>query len=502
MKIWVAVAIALSACAHAPTLDLRPENPAPQGQEVGSFDAFDGTKLWRRRWVPTGTQKGVLIIQHGLRDHSDNYDHLARRAAAAGFAVWAMDLRGHARSAGPRVSPTPWHDYVEDMDQFIKIVAAAEPNQPIFVMGHSMGGAIAALIVVEKRPPQVKGLILSAAVLNLGVPPFVLASVRMLGVIAPSLGVLKLDPSAFSTNPAIAPALVKDELVEQGAGPARTAAGLAKGAADIWKQLDNLTIPVLALHGTIDKLTAPSGSRALIERAPSTDKTLKIYEGFSHDLVHEPKGEQVEADILGWLDAHTGGAALAPTPIYQGPLHGDPAGRIVSVRFGGGLVGLPDNKTGLGELAVHFQKKAPVGYGAALTLSASGDGFTGSLMPVGLSARFGAGGIGIAGGLSYLTDGPTLAIPARAWVELPLGPLHATLDAQLDFGLTDAPARLGPLSSDLMQTGLALRFPGNRAYWPKAFAGVGPYVRGALLDVGAGDPIYQVTVGVALYGAD
>ena len=87
-------------------------------------------------------------------------------------------------------------------------------------------------------------------------------------------------------------------------------------------------------------------------------------------------------------------------------------------------------------------------------------------------------------------------------MELPLGPLHATLDAQLDFGLTDAPARLGPLSSDLMQTGLALRFPGNRAYWPKAFAGVGPYVRGALLDVGVGDPIYQVTVGVALYGAD
>jgi hypothetical protein len=363
-----------------------------------------------------------------------------------------------------------------------------------------MGGAIAALTVVEKKPPQVKGLILSAAVLNLGVPPFVLASVRMLGTIAPSLGVLKLDPSAFSTNPAIAPALVKDELVEQGAGPARTAAGLAKGAADIWRLIDNLTIPVIALHGTIDKLTAPSGSRALIERAPSTDKTLKIYEGFSHDLVHEPKGEQVENDILAWLDAHTGGAALAPTPIYQGKLHGDPEGRIVSVRIGGGIVGLPDDQSGLGELAVHFSKGAPVGYGAALTLT-GGEHLAASLMPIGAAVRFGAGGFGVAGGVSYFSSGTTLAIPARAWLELPLGPVHATLDAQLDFGLTDDPARLGPLSSDLFQTGVTLRVPGNRAYWPKAFAGVGPYVRGGLLD-GGGDAIYQVTAGVALYGAD
>jgi acylglycerol lipase len=495
------VASVLAACAHTPHLDLRPENPAPDGQAVGSFVTADGTKIFHRMWKPTAAQKGVLIIQHGLRDHSDNYDHLARRAAAQGFAVWAMDLRGHARSSGPRVAPNPWHDYVDDMHQFIKIVAEAEPGQPIFVMGHSMGGAIAALTVLDKQPAQVKGLILSAPVLNLGVPPFALAGVRLLGTIAPNLGVLKLDPSAFSTNPAIAPALVKDPLVEQGAGPARTAAGLAKGAADIWAKLDRLTMPVLALHGTIDKLTAPSGSRALIEHAPSTDKTLKIYDGFSHDLVHEPKGEQVENDILAWLDAHTGGAALAPTPIYQGALHGDPAGRIVALRLGGGIVGLPDANTGLFEMALHFSKKAPVGYGAALTLTASGDGFAAALMPVGASVRFGAGGLGVAGGISTLPGGFNLAIPVGAWLELPLGPLHATLDAQLDFRLTGDPPRLAPLSSDLAQAGLALRLPGNRAHWPKSFAGVGPYVRGALLD-GGGDAVYQVTAGLQLYGAD
>ena len=84
----------------------------------------------------------------------------------------------------------------------VGIVRAAEPGKPIFVMGHSMGGAIVALTVAEKKPAGVQGMILSAPVLNLGVPPFVLSAIRLMGTVAPNLGVLKLDPKAFSTNPA------------------------------------------------------------------------------------------------------------------------------------------------------------------------------------------------------------------------------------------------------------------------------------------------------------
>jgi len=264
----VLVVVLLAACAHTPNLDLRPEAAPPAGEEVGSFDAHDGTKLFRRHWLATAPTKGVLIIQHGLRDHSDNYDRFARRAAAAGFSVWAMDLRGHARSAGPRVAPDPWMDYVEDMDQFVGIVSAAEPNQPIFLFGHSMGGAIMALEVVEHHGP-IAGVILSAPVLNLGVPPILVAAVRMLGVVAPSFGAMTLDPNSFSHDPAVAKAMVIDPLVEQGAGPARTAAGLADATERIFENIDRFTIPILALHGTADQLTAPSGSRALIEAAPS-----------------------------------------------------------------------------------------------------------------------------------------------------------------------------------------------------------------------------------------
>ena len=503
VKLSLAVLL-LAACAHTPNLDLRPEAGPPAGEEVGSFVAHDGTKLFRRHWLATAPTKGVLIIQHGLRDHSDNYDHFARRAAAAGFSVWAMDLRGHARSAGPRVAPDPWMDYVTDMDQFVGIVSAAEPNQPIFLFGHSMGGAIMALEVVEHRGP-IAGVILSAPVLNLGVPPFVVAAVRMLGVVTPSFGAMTLDPNSFSHDPAVAKAMVIDPLVEQGAGPARTAAGLADATARIFENIDRFTIPILALHGTADQLTAPAGSRALIAAAPSQDKTLRIYDGFAHDLVHEPNGAQVEDDVLAWLGAHTGGPAVTPPAIYAGPLRGDPAGSLVALRLGGGVVGAKSDfggtATGLFELGLHIGKGAPIGWAGGLTLRASGEGFSAALLPVGVNVRIGGGGLGVATGVSTIPDGLNVALPAVGWLELPLGPLHATLDGQLDYRLTGGPARAAALKSDLAELGLALRFPGDRSNWPHMLSGVGPYVRGAILDAGGATAIL-ITAGLALYGSD
>jgi len=504
----------VAACAHTPNLELRPE-PAPAGEEVGSFDAHDGTKLWRRHWLPTGPVRGVLIIQHGLRDHSDNYDHLARRAVANGFSVWAMDLRGHARSAGPRVAPDPWHDYVADLDQLVDLVHQAEPGQPIFLFGHSMGGAIVAMEVVEHRD-KLAGVILSAPVLNLGVPPQLVASVELFGVIAPSLGVMNLDPDAFSTDPNVGKAMVKDPLVEQGSGPARTAAGLADATAEIFAHVDRFTLPILALHGTADQLTAPSGSRALIELAPSNDKFLRIYDGFAHDLVHEPKGVLVEDDVLTWLGAHTGGGCgdciASGTPViytgpwtpYTKPLRGDPAGTLTALALGGGVLGAKQDfggtASGQFELGLHLGRGTPFGWALAIDLHAAGSGFQAAVMPLGVNLRFGAGALGITTGVATIPSGFNLAIPASAWLELPLGPVHATLDGRLDYRVTGGPPRAALAKSDLAEVGLALRVPGDRTYWPKMFAGAGPYVRGAIVDAGA--TAFSITAGLALYGAD
>jgi acylglycerol lipase len=502
VKISLAAAV-LAACAHTPNLELRPE-PAPAGETVGTIDASDGTKLFYRHWTPTAATKGVLIIQHGLRDHSDNYDHLARRVAAAGIAVYAMDLRGHARSAGPRVAPNPWLDYVADEDKFVAQVASLEPNQPIFLFGHSMGGAIMALEVIEHKGP-LAGVILSAPVLNLGVPPFVVAAVRMLGAIGPDLGVMTLDPNSFSHDPEVAKKMVVDPLVEQGPGPARTASGLADATARIFEHIDRFTLPILALHGTADQLTAPSGSRALVNAAPSHDKTLRIYDGFAHDLVHEPRGVEVENDVLAWLDAHTGGVAVTSPPVYAGALRGDPSGSLTSLMLGGGVLGSKSDfggtLSGLFELDLHLAKGAPFGWAGGVNLHAAGSGFSAAVLPLGLNVRIGGGGLGIATGIATVPSGFHAAVPATAWLELPVGPVHATIDGELDYRLSGGPARDGALKSDLAELGLALRIPGDRTNWPGMLSGVGPYLRAAVLDA-EGVAGFQITAGVALFGSD
>src|SRR5262249_28099185 len=144
-------------------------------------------------------------------------------------------------------------------------------------------------------------------------------------------------------------------------GPAKTVAGLVDGIHRIWREVDQLTMPLLALHGSADKLTAPAGSRMLVTTAPSADKTLHIYDGLFHDLLHEPKRDAVAADVVAWLDAHTGGPALAPTPIYAGPLAGDPKHFVQVVQSSVG-VAVDDHTTLAGAFGMNIVDGRRVGY--------------------------------------------------------------------------------------------------------------------------------------------
>src|SRR5438477_8522749 len=123
--------VALAACAHAPDLPLRPDPTPPAGSTTYTFVAADGTQLLARRWAPTGDTRAVLVVMHGLKDYSGRYAAFAARVAAIGFAVYAFDLRGHGRSAGPRVAPRAWNDYVDDLDRFLGDVEKREPGKPV-----------------------------------------------------------------------------------------------------------------------------------------------------------------------------------------------------------------------------------------------------------------------------------------------------------------------------------------------------------------------------------
>ena len=485
-------------------MPLRPDPAPPPGSSTWVVTARDHTELLARTWPQTAAaQRGVVVIVHGLKDYSGRYASLAAKLAARGYAVYAFDLRGHGRSAGPRVAPDDWTDYVDDLDRFLAEVERREPGKPVFLFGHSMGGAIAAR-TAEVHEPRLAGLVLSGAALAVDAPPLLIAATRMTGFLLPHAPALSLDNRDFSSDPAAAAAMDADPLVSQPAGPASTAAGLVEGMRAIWADADRLAMPVLAMHGSADQLTAPSGSRALIAAIPAHDKALQIYEGYFHDLVHEPggRGAKVEDAIAAWLDAHTGGPAVAAPPAYSGDLAGDPKGWVQAVELGAGIGERQADGAALEgafDLGVALGRPRPLGWFGDLSARIAPDVGSLALRPLGLGAHQGPFALGVAVGVSLLSL-HDLAASGSARIEAPLGFAHLGVAAEWDrrFSGMDDNRTVG---ADFVWLGGTLRFGGDRAYWPHAHAGVGPALFGGL-DWGEQGRGWFLLAGLELFGAD
>jgi alpha-beta hydrolase superfamily lysophospholipase len=270
----------------------------------------DGTKLLLQSWLPAEKPRGVLILVHGLKDYGDRYAELATASAAAGFATYALDLRGHGDSEGDRVWVERFDQYVEDLAAVHAHIVQAQPGLPVFLFGHSMGGAIVTLFVEDKHP-ALAGLITSGGALGLDAPAALIAAAKLFSAIAPRMGILELDDSTFCRDQKVVASMKNDPMIFDGKGPARTGAELIGAVQRVAKHFDAVTMPLLAMHGGADAVTPPSGSKQLAAAAGSKDVTLKIYEGDFHDLLHEPNAAEVRGDIVAWLTAHVPTSAPA-----------------------------------------------------------------------------------------------------------------------------------------------------------------------------------------------
>lgn len=262
------------------------------------------TNIFEQSWKFSRSEsKAVVIMVHGLKDHSDRYAQTAEKLTKNAFSVYAFDLRGHGQSEGRRVWTDSFDDYVQDLEIFYDRVRQYEPGKPIFIFGHSMGGAIATTFALKKYRP-IAGLILSAPALKPGedINGFLIGVTKVLGSITPSLAVLELNDEKFSRDPLVIAESKKDPLIYHGNGPARTAKELLKALGQIEEKMPEVDVPFIVLHGDKDVITNPDGSRQLFAKAKATDKTIQIYEGLFHDLLHEPEKDRVYRDILAWLN--------------------------------------------------------------------------------------------------------------------------------------------------------------------------------------------------------
>ena len=271
-----------------------------------TFEATDGLQLLERSWQPAGAPRAAVLIVHGYAEHSGRYVHVAKHLVANGYAVHAFDLRGHGGSQGKRVYVRSLDEHLADLDAFVARVRERTPDVALFLLGHSMGGTIVALFLLSGTH-NVRGAVLSGAGLMLpgGLSRIGQAVVSLLGRIVPKLAGRKLAADAICRDEAVVAEYENDPLVYRGGMPAGTAASLIRAIRAIEARREEIVCPLLLLHGTEDSVTDPEGSKLLYEHSRSPDKTLKLYEGFYHEVLNEPEKAQVLADLTGWLDKQT-----------------------------------------------------------------------------------------------------------------------------------------------------------------------------------------------------
>jgi lysophospholipase len=255
----------------------------------------DGLGLYARIDVPTNP-KAVLVVVHGLAEHSGRYDYLTERLNAQGIAVYRFDHRGHGRSEGKRVFYSDYREIAHDTRAAVDQAKAELPGLPTFVLGHSMGG-YAATLFGTIFAGMVDGILLSGALTR--------GNKNLFGDLPDDI-----DPETYVPNtlgdgvcsdPAVGIAYEADPLVEK-----QISVGLMKslqgGLEFLKSDAAKFTDPTLIMHGADDGLVAEKDSRELYGEIGSTDKGLIIYPGMMHEILNEFHKDYVIDDILRWLN--------------------------------------------------------------------------------------------------------------------------------------------------------------------------------------------------------
>lgn len=265
------------------------------------FGAPDGTRLFRRAWLPREARR-VVVLVHGLAEHAGRYEHVGAWLSTRDCAVHAFDHRGHGRSDGPRGHVGAFSELLDDVEAFLESVRREHPGLPVSLIGHSMGGLVATALLCERKP-DVAGVVTSGIPLEIPdhVSPFRHRAARMLRRLTPRLRMAAgLDADALSRDPEVVREYVEDPLVfgrvtvslatELLAAVTRTAGGAFQ-----------VQVPMLLLHGESDRLCPARGSRTFHAQLRGPGHRLRIYPQLRHEIFNEPEQEQVLEDLFEWL---------------------------------------------------------------------------------------------------------------------------------------------------------------------------------------------------------
>ncbi|KKK36794.1 hypothetical protein WQ57_17175 [Mesobacillus campisalis] len=267
----------------------------------GTFYGAGRTELYYRIIKPKGTPKAAVILVHGFGDHSGGLHHLSAGLSEKKYTVYALDLRGHGKSAGKRGYVQNWNEFKEDLQKFEKLIAQQQPKLPIFLVGHSMG-ALISLDYVMDHGEGLSGVVAISPAISYQASLLERIGLKILNVLKPDLPLIKKgnfrlkekDPYLQeSRNPeglrhnTITPALGRELLL---------------AITRVERQAQDLKLPFLLQYGLDDKITPPEKLVTFFRQACSREKQVREYPGVRHRPFDEAGKEMVLEDLKAWLD--------------------------------------------------------------------------------------------------------------------------------------------------------------------------------------------------------
>ncbi|XP_054407268.1 monoglyceride lipase isoform X7 [Pongo abelii] len=313
-------------------------------QDLPHLVNADGQYLFCRYWKPTGTPKALIFVSHGAGEHCGRYEELARMLMGLDLLVFAHDHVGHGQSEGERMVVSDFHIFVRDVLQHVDSMQKDYPGLPVFLLGHSMGGAVAILTAAE-RPGHFAGMVLisplvlanpesattfkdysrilkhlmekASRMLKFWIPrPFWVLAAKVLNLVLPNLSLGPIDSSVLSRNKTEVDIYNSDPLICRAGLKVCFGIQLLNAVSRVERALPKLTVPFLLLQGSADRLCDSKGAYLLMELAKSQDKTLKIYEGAYH-VLHKELPEVTNSvfhEINMWVSQRTATAGTASPP--------------------------------------------------------------------------------------------------------------------------------------------------------------------------------------------